>query len=47
MPPSSEPSVTEHRSWQVPRKHVDFRGLGGYVVLPPSKSHIAYGSLRG
>lgn len=24
-------------SWQVPRSHVDFRGDGGYVVLPPSR----------
>ena len=30
----------EQRSWQLPRKHVDFRSDGGYIVVPPS--HVEY-----
>lgn len=28
---------TEQRSWQVPSKHIDFRGDCGYIIVPPSQ----------
>ena len=40
-------SASEQRSWQVPGKHVDFRGDGGYIMLPPSRIAQPDGSLRG
>ncbi|MDA8329862.1 MAG: bifunctional DNA primase/polymerase [Candidatus Dormibacteraeota bacterium] len=37
----------EQRSWALPRKHVDFRGAGGYVIAPPSRISDGHGRERG
>lgn len=37
----------EQRSWALPQAHVDFRGVGGYVIAPPSQITAAHGAQRG
>lgn len=39
-------SAEEQRSWQVPSAHIDFRGDGGYIVLPPSRISTGRGPGR-
>ncbi|MDA8298175.1 MAG: bifunctional DNA primase/polymerase [Actinomycetota bacterium] len=36
FPAAAEAEGGEQASWALPRAHVDFRGLGGYVIAPPS-----------
>jgi hypothetical protein len=35
------------RSWALPKAHVDFRGVGGYVIVPPSQVTTEHGARRG
>jgi len=43
------PASGEHgqESWSLPALHVDFRGVGGYVIAPPSRVVNARGRQRG
>ena len=36
----------QQRSWQLPGRHVDFRGDGGYIIVPPSRVTSADGVTR-
>src|SRR3546814_20933845 len=38
--------AVEQRSWQVPGRHVDFRGDGGYVVMTRSTAVQAAGRVH-
>lgn len=37
-------AVTPQRCWQAARSHIDFRGNGGYVVVPPSVGFATNGA---
>lgn len=41
------PAAGPARCWQAPAQHVDFRGDGGYVVIPPSLLHRPDGAVIG
>ena len=40
----TKPGV-DQRCWQIPSQHVDCRGGGGYVVLPPSRATVPSGAV--